>query len=210
MDLRSCRSLPRLFPPLNSLACLEPLGTSFYVRETPSTALKVTPARNLIVKKIFIIHCNFPAHALIKWAKPSISRRPPTVHQFKRSSIYERNSPMTKATVKSLLMTAAISGLLTGATTTLSASTASTIRALPASPAPSASLPHPAMTTRRPRSTLVKARTPAKAKAAASPATTDAKARTPARARAAALPMAPSPRLFNQHSTQARNCPLLA
>jgi hypothetical protein len=30
---------------------------------------------------------------------------------------------MTKATVKSLLMTAAMSGLLTGATTTLSAST---------------------------------------------------------------------------------------
>ncbi len=33
---------------------------------------------------------------------------------------------MTKATVKSLLMTAAMSGLLTGATTTLSASTPST------------------------------------------------------------------------------------
>jgi hypothetical protein len=73
-------------------------------------------------EKHFQLRCNFsfPFQSHERCQAVRI-RSTGAIHQPK--PVLERNTPMTKATMKSLLMTAAMSGLLTGATTTLAAST---------------------------------------------------------------------------------------
>jgi hypothetical protein len=80
------------------------------------------------LKKNFIFACNFrrPGKSDGHYEADSARARRPhqqcNINQFRS----ERKTPMTKSTMKSLLMTAAMSGLLTGASTAVSASTTST------------------------------------------------------------------------------------
>jgi hypothetical protein len=117
-----------LFP---SLSAAELTRLPCAARAHPVLSTRLHPAvqsytrTKINLEKYFHLACNFRASVLSNSRNQAVSRRLPTVRQIKPISMYERNPPMTKATVKSLLMTAAISGLLSGATTTLSASTSS-------------------------------------------------------------------------------------
>ena len=72
------------------------------------------------MNKKFIFDCNFPGSMD---SNGHHSRQPSADHPATQLKPSEGKTPMTKAKMKSLLMTAAMSGLLTGATTTVSAAT---------------------------------------------------------------------------------------